>query len=185
MYREVLEVRPTVSIYREVAAMRIEQGRLMEAAEALQQAIRCSEQTICRVDISEIHLDLGLLLKQLQQPQRALGHFRKAVEGLRKQLGRSPDSVETTFKLGAALSELRHFAEAAIYLLRARDMDPLDAQIRLALAQTLMLQERRAEAIKQLRDDIRFMLDRGRTREAAELQDFLDTIERDKSVFIE
>jgi hypothetical protein len=56
-------------------------------------------------------------------------------------------------------------------------------EIRVALVQPLLLQERRDEAIRQLRDGIRFMQKDGRTREAAELQDFLDTIEREKSVF--
>jgi spermidine synthase len=86
MYEHILKVRPTVLIYRKIASMRIQQGRLSRAAEALRGAIRCRERIKTRVDMSEVYLDLGLLLKQLQQPQESLEYLRKAAQGFRRQL---------------------------------------------------------------------------------------------------
>lgn len=60
-------------------------------------------------------------------------------------------------------------------------MDPLDVKKHLTLAQILLLQERYDEAIKQLGEGIRFMLDHGQREKAAELQRFLELVELRKS----
>jgi spermidine synthase/Flp pilus assembly protein TadD len=184
MYEEILEVRPTLSVYREIAAMRIQQGRLSKAAEVLRRAIRHGEKSRLGIDVSEIHLDLGLLLKRLDQPQESIGHFLKARDGFKRLLTKNPNSAKMTVKLGVALVELGQVGEGTRYLQQAVAMDPFDVEIRLTIARTYLSQERGDEAIKQLHDAIRFMLEHDRRDEARELQDFLDTIKRDNSAFI-
>ncbi len=181
IYKELLKIRPIVMIYHKVAAMMIQQGRLNEAAETLQQAIEYGEQIKTRVNLSDVHFDLALLLKGLKQPQKSKEHFRKAIEGFRRELTKNPDLVETTFKLGAALTEVARFSEATEYLQRAMNMEPLDMKNHLALAQTLLLQQRYDEAIKRLGESIRFMLEHGRKEDAATLQSFLEFVESEKS----
>ena len=183
MYKELLKARPAVPIYREVAAIMIQQGRLNEAAETLQQAIEYSEQIKTRVNTSDVHFDLGLLLKGLKQPQKSGGHFRKAIEEFRRELTKNPDSVETMSKLGVALVEVARFSEATEYLQRATNMEPLDMKNYLTLAQTLLLQQRYDEAIKQLGEGVRFMLEHGRKEDAATLQSFLESVESEKSEY--
>ena len=95
-----------------------------------------------------------------------------------------PNSAKMTVKLGVALAELGQVGEGTRYLQQAVAMDPFDVEIRLTIARTYLSQERRDEAIKQLRDAIRFMLEHDRRDEVRELQDFLDTINRDNSAFI-
>lgn len=180
-YKEVLKVRPIVSVYREVAAMMIQQDRLNEAAETLQQAIEYGEQTKTRVSLADVHLDLALVLKRLKQLEKSRQHFRRAIDGFRKELARNPDSAETLFKLGVALTEVGRFNEGTQYLQQATNMDPLDMKKHLTLAQILLLQERYDEAIKQLGEGIRFMLNHGQREKAAELQRFLESVELRKS----
>jgi len=78
------------------------------------------------------------------------------------------------------LAEVKQLGEAAKYL-QAINMELLDVEKRLMLAQTLVMQELYDEAIKQLHKDIEFMVEQGREEEATMLREFLESIELVKS----
>ena len=88
-------------------------------------------------------------------------------------------TIEVTWR--QALAEVKQLGEATRYLRQAVNIDPLDVEKRLALAQALVMQKRFNEATEQLRKDIGFMLSQGRSQEAAKLQKFLESAEPKKS----
>jgi len=181
--KEILEVNPRTSItaYTEIGTIRVQQGRLREAAEAFRRAIKYNEQAEIKINVASAHLDLAFLLKQLKQPEKSREHFRKAIEGLRKELTKNPKSQDTIFRLGVALSEVGEFSEATKYLQQTVDMDPFDVKNHLMLAQALLIQERYDEATERLGEAVRFMLEHGRKDDATELQSFLEMVKLRKS----
>lgn len=182
-YKELIKFNPTrsVSAFSEIAKMMEQQGKLKEAAEALHQAIKYNEQAETKINTSIVHLNLGLLLKVLKRPEKAKEHFYKAIEELRKKLAKNPKSQYTIFSLGVALAEVKQLREATKYFRQAINMDPLQVEKRLTLAQTLVMQELYDEAIKQLGKDIEFMLEHSQEDDATILQEFLESVKLGKS----
>lgn len=182
-YKELIKFNPTrsVSAYSEMAKMMEQQGKLKEAAETFQKAIKYNEQAETKINISIVHLNLGLLLKVLKRPEEAKEHFYKAIEELQKKMANNPKSQYTIFCLGVALAEVKQFHGATKYFRQAINMDPLEVEKRLMLVQTLVLQEHHDEAIKQLGKDIEFMLEHSQEDDATILQEFLESVELGKS----
>jgi tetratricopeptide (TPR) repeat protein len=181
MYEKILKVRPVISIYCEVAAMQVQLGRLNEAEEAFRRAIEHNKRAKIKVDPSGVHLELALVLKRLKQLEKSRQHFRRAIDGFRKELADNPDSADTLFKLGVALTEVGRFDEGTKYLRRATNIDPFDVKKHLTLAQTLLTQQRYDEAIKYLSGRIQFMSEHDRSKDVAELQEFLESVKLEKS----
>ncbi len=183
MFRDLIKVDPTMSIkaYSEIAAIRTKEGKLLEAAEALQQAIEYNEKAQIKTNIAGIHFDFGFLLKELKQPGQSKEHFLKAIEGFREKLARTPRSVETTTRLGIALAEVGQFDEAAEYLQQAVNIDPNDAEKYIMLARAFVTQRHYDEAIEQLNKGLGLMLESGRKDDAVRLQKFLEMIKLEKS----
>jgi len=182
-YKELIKFNPTrsVSAYSEMAKMMEQQGKLKEAAETFQKAIKYNEQAETKINISIVHLNIGLLLKVLKRPEEAKEHFYKAIEELQKKMANNPKSQYTIFCLGVALAEVKQFHGATKYFRQAINMDPLEVEKRLMLVQTLVLQEHHDEAIKQLGKDIEFMLEHSQEDDATILQEFLESVELGKS----
>jgi tetratricopeptide (TPR) repeat protein len=184
MCQELMVVNPTTTIfaYNEIALIKTQQGRLIEAAEAFRKAIEYNEQAESKKSMARTHLNLGLLLKELGKPEEAREHFSKAIEGFRRQLIKNPRSLKSVINLGITLVEVRKMSEAIKYLKQAVDMDSFRVQNHLMLAQAFVIQERYDEAIKQLRSSIAFMLENGQNNDAAQLQSFLDSIQSEESI---
>jgi len=181
-WKELIELNPVMSVtaYSEIAAMRLQQGRLNEAAQAFRQAIQHNEKTEVKINVAGIHLNLALLLKQLKQSEQSTEHLHKAIEGFRRILTKDPKSTQTLFSLGVALVEIGRLSEATKYLQQAVDMNPFEVENHLMLAKTLLMQQRYDEAIDALKKAIDSFSDIGDKRNIAKLQKYLRFIE-DKS----
>ncbi len=114
LYQELIKLDPEMSItaYTEIANIRIQQGRLQEAAKAFQNAISYNQKARTKTNMADVHLDLALTLKSMGQDAKAKTHFEAAVEALRTKLTRDPESKETLIKLRVALTELGRSAES-------------------------------------------------------------------------
>ncbi|MHC4867438.1 MAG: fused MFS/spermidine synthase [Planctomycetota bacterium] len=178
-YETLIEIDPTAAMpaYNEIAMIRTRQDKLAEAAEAFQQLVSWHERTGAKANIANVHLDLGFLLKKLEQYEDSREHFLKARQGFRRKLTKGPSSPETVYKLGVSLAEVGEVSEATRYFEQAVDRDPSDMEKHSTLAQALVIQGRFDEAIQRLRMGIGFMQEQGRTEEAAELQVYLNDVE--------
>jgi tetratricopeptide (TPR) repeat protein len=178
-YMKLIEIEPTAAMaaYNEIAMMRTQQNRLAEAVEAFRQLLRYNEQTAATANIAEVHLDLGFLLKRLEQYEESREHFLRAMEGFQRKLAKNPDSAEAVYKLGVSLAEVGNYSEAAEYFQQAVNMDPFDMEKHSTLAQALVIQQHYDEAIEGLRMGIEFMAEHGRRDEAEELRVYLEDVE--------
>jgi spermidine synthase len=183
VYRELVKVWPDILIYRRIARMIIRRNPrdLEQAAETLRQALEVGRKARMHVGLAVIHLDLGLMLKELNRPQEAKAQFSKAIEAFQKQLTKSPKSLEATAGLGIALTEVGQFEPGIKYLRQAVNMNPADVEKQLTLAEALVIQKRYNEAIGQLNEGIRFMTEQARQGDVALLQDFLEYVRDEKS----
>ncbi|UCF43722.1 MAG: fused MFS/spermidine synthase, partial [Planctomycetota bacterium] len=152
IYQDLIELDPTTSItaYTEIANIKIQQGRLNEAARAFQNAIDYNQKTQTKANMAGVHLDLALTLKNMGKSAKAKPHFQKAVEALKKNLIHDPDSPETLVRLGVALAELGWLSDATDYLQQAVNKNPSDFQSQLTFARILVAQKRYDEAITAL-----------------------------------
>jgi tetratricopeptide (TPR) repeat protein len=178
-YRKLIKIDPKSSVpaYNEIAMMRTQQNRLAEAVEAFLELVRCNEQASAKANIANVHLDLGFLLKKLQQPEESTKHFLKAMQGWRKELADKPNSPEAVYKLGVSLAELGNYSESIQYFQQAVNMNPFDIKKHSTLAQAFVIQERYDEAIDRLQKAIHFMLENNRKDEAGQLQVYLEDVE--------
>ena len=116
-------------------------------------------------------------LKKLCDNEEASKYIHMAIEGYREDLEKTPDSNKIMRHLGNALTEVGQFSEGTKYLQQAGNMDPFDMKSQLTLARALLIQERYDEAIEQLGEGIRFMLEQGRKDDAAVLRRLLRLVE--------
>jgi tetratricopeptide (TPR) repeat protein len=181
-WNELIDINPIMAVtaYGEIATMRLQQGRLNEAAQAFQRAIQYNEKAEVKTDVAGIHLDLAFLLKELNQSEQSREHLGKAIEGFRKTLTKDPESVQTLSRLGVALAEVGRLSEAAEYIQQAVDMNPLKVENHLALAKVLSMQQRYDEAIAVLKKAIVSFSNARNEPVVIELQRYLWSIEDNK-----
>jgi len=156
LYQELIQIDPVMSItaYTEIANMMIQQGRLNEAAKALQNAINYNQKAQTKTNMASVHLDLALTLKNMGQSAKAKPHFQRAVQAFKTKLTTDPESHDTLFGLGVALVEVGEFSKATKYLQQAVNKKPSDFQGQLALARILVKQKRYDEAVTALKKAI-------------------------------
>ena len=183
IYKEIAKFDPInfCPANNEIAKILTEQDRLNEATKALQKIINYNKQAETKINMANVHLNLGLLLKALGRPEESKEHFRKAINGFQEKLTNNPNAINALIGLGTSLVEVGQASEAIEYFQRAVDANPISVETRLMLAQTLVIQERYDEAAKQLQKGIELMLNKGRKDDAAKLGEFLRTIETKKS----
>jgi tetratricopeptide (TPR) repeat protein/MFS family permease len=181
-WKELIEINPTMAVtaYKEIAAIRLQQNRLNEAAQAFQQAIQYNEKAEIKIDVAGIHLDLAFLLKDMKQPEQSREHLGKAIEGFRKTLTKDPKSAQTLSRLGVALAETGRLSEATEYLRQAADMNSFEVESHLALANALLMQQRYDEAIAALKKAIVSFSRIGDEEAVDKLQNYLWFIEDSK-----
>ncbi|MFA5252335.1 MAG: fused MFS/spermidine synthase [Phycisphaerae bacterium] len=182
VWKQLIETNPIMAVtaYKEIAAIRLQQNRLNEAVQTFQQAIQCNEKAEVKIDVAGIHLDLAFLLKDLKQPEQSRVHLGKAIEGFRKILTKDPKSAQTLSRLGVALSEAGQFNEATEYLRQAADMNSLEVETHLALANALLMQQRYDEAVAALKKAIGSFSSTGDKEAVGKLQEYLWFIENNK-----
>ena len=182
VYRELLTIDRVYSImaYRNIAEMQAKQDRYAEAAETLEGAIKYNQQSEYKDDLSDIHLKLGLMLKKLGRNEESAEHLQKAITGFEKQLVSKPDSAAIIVWLGIALSETGQLSEATKWFEKAVEMEKLNVENHLLLAQTLVLQKRYDEAVQKTHEGIAVMQANNRPGDGAKLQRFLEMVEAEK-----
>jgi tetratricopeptide (TPR) repeat protein len=182
-YRAMIEVDPASSMeaYNKIGMIRADQGRLQEAVEAFQSALEYNRGAETKQSLSNLYYNMGIVSQRLGNKEQALGHLTKAIEGYREDLVKNPDSARIAGRLGNALAAIGNFAQAATYFQQAVNLDPYDAKNHSMLAQALVIQKRRDEAVAGLKKAIAFMSRAGNDGAAAELQKYLQSIESRRS----
>ena len=185
MYKEIIKIDPTKSsrawAYNEIGEILVRQGKWQQAINAGKSAIEYNEKAKVKHSMSNIHYNMSSALKKLGRNEEASKYRHKAIEGYREDLAKTPDSIKIMRHLGNALTEVGQFSEGTEYLQQAADMDPFDMKNHLTFARALLIQERYDEAIEQLGQGLRFMLEHGRKDDAAVLRRLLRLVELRKS----
>jgi arylsulfatase A-like enzyme/Flp pilus assembly protein TadD len=163
--KRAIEIRPDVAkLQNHLGTILSEQGRFEEAAEHLQESLQIEPDQLA------VHHELAAVFYKQRKFDRAIGHLNEA-------LRLKPDSVKTLSRLGDAYAEKGNFAQASNYFQQALGVNPSDGENRSKLARALLLQDRREEAIEQLKTGIGILQDQRRTDDAARLQEQLHVIE--------
>ena len=181
MYKEIIKIDPTKSsrawAYNDIGEILVRQGKWQQAINAGKSAIEYNEKAKVERSMSNMHYNISSALKKLGRNEEASKYIHEAIEGYRADLAKAPDSNKIMRHLGNALTEVGQFSEGTKYLQQAGNMDPFDMKSQLTLARALLIQERYDEAIEQLGEGIRFMLEQGRKDDAAVLRRLLRLVE--------
>lgn len=177
VYNKLLSINwiDSLTAYRNIAMMRTQQGRLNDAVETLEEAMKYDAQCEYREDLSDIHLKLGLLLKKLNREKDASEHFTKAISGFENRLALGPEAKIMAW-LGIALSEKGRQNEAIKWFEKAVETDKFDVNNYMLLAKTLVLQGRYGEAMQKVQEGSRIMQASKRNEDALKLQRFLEQL---------
>lgn len=185
MYKEIIKIDPTKSSracsYNEIGGILVRQGKWQQAVNAGKSAIEYNKKAKVKHSMSNMHYNMSSALKKLGRNEEASKYIHKAIEGYREDLAKTPDSIKIMRHLGNALTEVGQFSEGTKYLQQAVNMDPFDMKNHLTFARALLIQERYDEAIEQLGEGIRFMLEHSRKDDAAVLRRLLRLVELRKS----
>ncbi|MHC4624582.1 MAG: fused MFS/spermidine synthase [Planctomycetota bacterium] len=183
VYKELVKVWPDISLYRKMAGMIMRRDRndLQGAAQVLRQGLEVGKKARMRAGLAAVHLDLALVLKELNRPEQSRDHFLRAIEGFQRQLTKKPESVEAVAGLGIALTEVGKVSDGIRYLRQAVTMAPADVDKRLTLAEALAAQQRYDQAIELLKEGISFALNEGRRQDAAGLNALLEVVLSEKA----
>lgn len=182
-YEELLKLDPTMSVlcYNKIAVIRVRQNKPGEAVEAFQAAIDYNQQTEPKINIANVYMNLGVVLKQLNQPDKASEHFAKAVEGYRELLTKDPHLLKAWVQLGDTLASMEDFQQASECFRKAVTLNPAIVGNHIKLVQSLEIQGKYDEAIIAMKKAINFVSQHGLQDSAAKLQKYLDFIEFKKS----
>jgi protein O-mannosyl-transferase len=152
LFQAAVEQYPDAAMaHRDFAFVLLKAGRLQEAREHLEEALRLEP------DYPEAHTDLGVTLARMGQLPEAIGHLEAAVRlrpgnaGARNDLGAAlreagrpeealehfqqalqlkPDFAKAHANLGKALAQLGRLSEAKEHFQEALRLDPDDAEVR-------------------------------------------------------
>jgi len=184
-YKDIISADPTLSTgaysYSKIGAILAGQGKLEEAMDAFKSALEYNDRAEFKQSMSNVHYNMGVVLHRLGSNDESFEYMRKAVQGYREDLAKSPDSAKMASRLGNALVGVGNFSEATGYFQQAVNLDPYDTKNHSTLAQVLVIQERYDEALTGLKEAVSFMLRIGDKEAAAELQKHLELVEFRKS----
>jgi len=183
IYKEIIKADPTMSVmaYNGIGRVMVRQGKWQEAIDAAKSAIEYNRTAKVKYSMSSLYLDIGLALEKLGRDEEASGYIRKAVKGYREDLAQNPDSTKTIRDLGNALLKLGQFAEATEYFQKALDMNPLEIDSHLSLANAFSAQHRYDDASVVLKKAIASFSDTGDKNTIAKLQRYLWFVENKKN----
>jgi tetratricopeptide (TPR) repeat protein/MFS family permease len=183
-YEKAVQMRPSMSIkfYNEIGVIQGEQGNLQEAVNAFQNALNYHAQTGAKQNtMGSIYLNLGLALKAMGRIQEARENFTKAIEQFRIEITETPNPHLAYTRLGGTLIMMEDFKAASEAYGQALALNPSELSYYYNLANALQNQNRLDEAINVLEEGVKFMSDNGQMEAAAELKQYLDLLEYQKS----
>jgi tetratricopeptide (TPR) repeat protein len=182
-FEPVFRRRPAAAtaVYAKTGVMLSRYGRISEAVECLNKAVRAAEQAKLTKDITHVYFNLGILLKRMGQLRAAQEQFSKTVAAYRWKAELYPDSAVIRLGLGDALTASGNFKAASEVLAQAVTLNPNDPIIYIKLARTLELQGRLDEAMSVLQDGLQLAIRRNQLDAAAELEKYIDRLKHKKS----
>lgn len=177
-YKKMIEIAPTMSLlgYNEIAIMLVQQQKMEEAVTYFEKAIAYNEQADSKVNISGIHLNLGLILKNTQHEEQAQQHFRIAVDGFKAELAKDETSIKNTLLVANTLMQMEVYPEATAYFQKAVNLNPYDAQLHILLGQSLEKQGRYDEAITVIEKAIAFYQQKNAGKRVEPLKQYLELV---------
>ena len=183
-YRELIKAHPTPSAsimaYNNMGQILARQEKWQEAIDAAKGTIEYNKKDEVRRSMSDMYFNISMASKKLGRDKDASEYMSKAIEAYREDLAQEPNSVKTLRNLGNALVEINRLSEATEYLRQAVDIEPLELQNHLILADVLSEQQRYDEAVAVLEKAIASFSDARNADAVAELQKYLWSIEDSK-----
>ncbi|MDD5327692.1 MAG: fused MFS/spermidine synthase [Phycisphaerae bacterium] len=183
IYKEIIEVDPAKSVmaYNSMGRILARQGKWQEVINAAQNAIEYNSKAEAKHSMSDMYFNIGLASKKLGRDKEGSEYIHKAIKGYHEDLVREPNSIKTIRDLGNALLEIGSFSEATEYLQKALDMNPLEVESNITLANAFLTQQRYDDAIALLKKAIASFSDVRNEAAVVELQRFLWYVEDKKN----
>jgi Flp pilus assembly protein TadD len=178
-YKKILKIDPGTSIkaYNNMAVIQMQRGELKDATESLKKAIELNENTGLKDNLAAVHLNLGVVLSNLNEPNQSMAHLREAEKGFREMLRQNPTAASLWSDLGNTLAEIGDFNEASKAFGEAVKLEPGNPMHYESLALSLEFQNRYDEVNEQLVKGIRFMEEHGQQDDADKLRKYLEIAE--------
>lgn len=138
-YRKAVEIAPEFyQAHNNLGSALLHENKLPAAESEFRQAIELNQAD------GNAYFNLGNVLYLTQR-------FEEAVTTLQEGLKREPQSALGQFLFGSALSRQGRLEEAEGALLRAMELDPQKPEVRLQLVNVYLMEQRKDDAIDQLR----------------------------------
>jgi Tfp pilus assembly protein PilF len=182
MYKEIIKLDPTMSVmaYNGMGQILARQKKRQDVIDVAKSAIKYNRTAKVKHSMSDMYFNIGLALEKLGRKKESPEYILKAIEGYREDLAQHPNSIKVTRDLGNALLEVNSFDEATEYLQRALDMDSLEIESHLTLANAFATQQRYDDAIAVLKKAISIFSDARDEKAVTALQRYLWSIEDKK-----
>lgn len=177
-YKKMMEMEPTLTLLgcNEIAIMLTMQEKYEEAASYFRKALAYNEQAETKVNVAGIHLNLGLILQNTQQPEAAREHFQKAAEGFRAELTKDPSSLKNTMLLANVYMHLQDYPQGTAYFQKAVNLNPYDTQLHIQLAQAYEVQGLYDDAAAVIQKAVGFFKHINEEKRAAPLHEYLEKL---------
>ena len=181
-FRKAAQAGPqlTIEVYNRIGLIYAQQEDYVRATEAFKKAVEHYEQTKVGPNIGRVRFNLGLALRRLGCEKEAIEQLLKAADDFRAGLQEHPNLPALHEGLGNTLIVLGEFDAAAKAFQRAVELNPDDLTNYLNLAKALEMEGLGDQAVSILQKAIDYMEHKRRSKDAAQLQKFLEIIENEK-----
>jgi len=181
-YKKAAQAKPelTIEVYNKIGLICLQQKDHSGAIEVLKKAIEYNEQTGAGLNISSVHLNLGVALQKSEYEKEGRNHLQQAVQGFLADIEKEPDSAALYDGLGNALLALGEFDAACKAFHRVVELNPDELTAHFNLAKTLEFQQRYDEAMSVLVKAISHMQRSGRNEDVEKLREYLKILELKK-----
>lgn len=128
VFKQIATLKETIERDPKNAGALVQLGRMYMEAVKYQEAIGYFERAVAVRDDPDVRMDLGICLKEVGQPERALAEFRRARD-------LSPEQWQPLFNEAVVLGEMRRTDEAKAVASKLQKMRPNDPDVqRLVMA---------------------------------------------------
>jgi Tfp pilus assembly protein PilF len=180
LYERTVRLNPSMSIkaYNEIGMMRVEEGRLDEAARAFRSAIEYHQTAGTQeAAIASVHMNLGVLLRRMDEPGEGRRQLAEAIKWFRIDLEENPRSIVAWDRLGNVLAMREDMKGASEAFEKAVSLEPENLSHYDNLAKTLEFQGRYGEAIDVVRKQMKLLQEQGRRDLASQRRQYIELLE--------
>jgi len=160
-----------------VASIFVDSGKMNEALETYQHAVNHISKEQVGDQMSAIHYNFAVRLKEAGRLEKAAEQFRLAIDGYLDILSKNPQSIDACMHLGDIFAENGNFKEAVKYFQKAVDLKPGDFNNNLTLIQAFEAQEQLDEAIKAAQKAEEYLSNSNQQEKAAKMRQYIDFLE--------